>query len=623
MDFIRAASLSEIEEIEKVPLEQRLKAWNTYDALRMGAAIDPDATAISFLLGAEHYESPIEISFKDLMAQVHRTANLFNDLGVGPGDVVSFLLPNSPYTHYVLWGGEAAGVVNPINPMLEPSVIKEICQSAKTRVLVALADMPGSEIWQKVEAIRGDLPDLKTIIRVMGPSDEKNGILGFDEVINGYNAEGLDSKRVIEPGERASIYHTGGTTGSPKLAPHTHLNEAYMARIGSMISEFTPGETVLGGLPLFHVNGTMVTGLVPFSIGARVLIVSPMGYRDPALWTNFYKIVERFKVASFSAVPTILSVLLDAPLGDEDISSLRFTICGAAPLSQELFNRFEAHTGMKIREGYGLTEGTTVSSINPYYGVRKVGSIGLRVPYQDMKVFVLNEAGDYEREAEVGEIGNICIKGPNVFDGYLDERHNQGIWPRPGWFNTGDLGRVDQDGYFWLTGRIKELIIRGGHNIDPMAVEEPLYRLPDVAMAAAVGRPDPHAGEVPVVYVQLQAGSSLSPEEILDYLKQEIGERAAVPKEVIIIDEMPLTLVGKIFKPALRWDSTKRVYITELQALGDLVKSVDVKVGEDKVHGSLAVISVKPGENASEEDIRAGIDSTLARYSVKYRIDFV
>ncbi|MFH1139793.1 MAG: acyl-CoA synthetase [Pseudomonadota bacterium] len=623
MELVRIASLADIEEIEKVPLDQRLKAKNTYDVIKNGAAIDPEAMAISFFLAAEHYASPLEVKYRDLLANINRTANLFHDLGVGPGDVISFLLPNAPQTHYVLWGGEAAGVVSPINPMLEPATIRDICQAVRTKVLVALADLPGSEIWKKVEAIRRDLPDLKAVVRMFGPSDEKNGIYGYDEVIGRYNPDRLDSKREIDPGERASIYHTGGTTGTPKLAPHTHLNEAFMAHIGAMTSECLPGETLLGGLPLFHVNGTMVTGLVPFSIGARVLIVSPLGYRDPTLWPNFYKIVEHYRAVSFSAVPTILSVLLDVPIGQEDISSLRFALCGAAPLSQELFNRFEAYTGMKVREGYGLTEGTTVSSINPYHGVRKVGSIGLRVPYQEMKVFILDDDGVYQREAALGEIGNICIKGPNVFAGYLDERHNQGIWPLPGWFNTGDLGRLDADGYFWLTGRKKELIIRGGHNIDPMSVEEPLYRLPGVMMAAAVGLPDPHAGEVPAAYVQLQEGSVLTSGEILDYLKKEIGERAAVPREVVIIKQMPLTLVGKIFKPALRWDAIRRVYEQELQPLGDWASAVEVSVGEDKTHGALARILVKPTGQATPAEIEAKISELLARFTVRHRVEFV
>jgi fatty-acyl-CoA synthase len=318
-------------------------------------------------------------------------------------------------------------------------------------------------------------------------------------------------------------------------------------------------------------------------------------------------------------VPTVLSVLLDVPVEGTDISSLRYAICGAAPLSVELFKRFEAHSGMKILEGYGLTEGTLVSSVNPLYGERKVGSIGFRIPYQEMKIFLEDATG--WREAATDEIGCVCVKGPNVFSGYLEEEHNQGVWLEDGWFNTGDLGRQDADGTFWLTGRKKELIIRGGHNIDPLLIEDPLYQLPGVQVAAAVGRPDAHAGEVPLAYVQLQEGSDLTAEKILEHLKKEVGERAAIPKEVILLDEVPLTPVGKIFKPALRWDAIRRVYEAELQALGDMAESVEIEVTEDKVHGCLATIRVKPAAGASQQEIEDKVESILTRYTIRYKLE--
>ncbi|MCP4753398.1 MAG: acyl-CoA synthetase [Proteobacteria bacterium] len=621
MGEIKIASIKDIEEIEKVPFDERLRATNTYDLIKQGATIDPDAKAISFIMSGDLYESPMEITYAEFMAQINRTANLFHDLGIGPRDVVSYLLPNTPHTHYTLWGGEAAGIVNPINSLLEASTIRDICLATGTKVLVALGEMEGADIWQKVEAIRHDLPDLKAIVRVFGPSDEKNGIYGFDEVVPKYDGDKLDSGRIFDSQDICSMYHTGGTTGTPKLAPHTHYNEVAMVELMNLAGLLKTGETLMCGLPLFHVNGTMVTGGFPFSIGAHVVILSPQGYRDPTVIKNFYKIVERYKPAFFSCVPTVLSTLLDIPKENENISSLQFALCGAAPLSVELMQRFESRTDMKVLEGYGLTEGTTASSINPAFGERKTGSIGLRLPYNEMKVFVKN--GDRAREAETDEIGAICIKGPNVFRGYLDESKNADIWMKKGWFNTGDLGRQDADGYFWLTGREKDLIIRGGHNIDPAVIEEPLYRLEGVQVAAAVGRPDSHAGEVPVAFVQLQQGTDLTPEKISEYLKNEIGERAAVPKEVFIVDTIPLTPVGKIFKPSLRWNAVDQVYRQELKSLGTIIESVEVKTSEDKIHGSLTTISVKPAPNASQDEIKEKVAEKLARYTIKHQLLFV
>ncbi len=584
MEKFTIRGLADIEAIEKVPHTERVKEESTIEILEKGAAIDPNAPAISFLLNGDSYDQPMVVSYQTLIGRIRQTANLFSDLGIGPGDVVSYVLPNIPYTHYVLWGAEAAGIANPINPLLEAETIRDICTAAKTKVLVTLGDLPGTEIWKKINSIRKGIPTLKQVIQIMGQTNEAEHIIGYDEKLADYPSDRYLFDRKIKKDDIASLYHTGGTTGTPKLARRTHYNEVIMAWNLIAMGGFDPGATLLCGLPLFHCNGTIVTGLAPFSFGGHVVMLSPMGYRDPGIMKNFYKIVEKYKAETFSAVPTVLSVLLDIPVGDADISSLKYAICGAAPLSVELFRRFEAHSRMKVLEGYGLTEGAVASAINPKDGERKIGSIGIRMPYQQMKVVILDEAGQYVRDAKVEEIGVVAIKGPNVFKGYVEEAHNKGIWLPDGFFNTGDMGRMDKDGYFWLIGRKKELIIRGGHNIDPAAIEEPIYKMPNIKMAAAVGRPDPHAGEVPVVYVEVAEGADISEEKVMDWAKAHIGEKAAVPKEVVITPQIPLTPVGKIFKPALRWDATRRVYENELTALGDMVESISVAVREHKAH---------------------------------------
>jgi fatty-acyl-CoA synthase len=621
MEEIRITDLASIERVEKTPFAERFDIRNTYEMIKQGAMINPQAPAITFLLSGDLYEAPTQVTYREFLKRVNQTANLLHDLGIGPRDVVSYLLPNLPHTHYVLWGAEAEGVANPINPMLEPSTIADICRAADTRVLVALGEFPGSDIWKKALEVRRQLPNLKAIIRVLGPSDEADGIYGFDEVIERYRGDGLDSNRDIGPDEMASIYHTGGTTGLPKLAPHTHRNEVAVTLTADMPAELTPRDTLLVGLPLFHINGTLLTGSFPFSKGAHVVLLSPQGYRDASIIRNFYRIVERYKATTFSAVPTVLSMLLDTPKGDADISTLRYVICGAAPLSVDLFKKFEAYTGLRILEIYGLTEGN--ASCNPYHGERKIGSIGLRLPYHEMRIFIVDGDGSFVREAKTNEIGSVCVKGPCVFPGYLEEVHNTGIWAKEGWFNTGDLGRQDADGYFWLTGRKKELIIRGGHNIDPQIIEDALYRLPQVRIAAAVGRPDPHAGEVPVAYVQFQAGSILTEEEVLQHLRHEIGERAAVPKSVYVLNEMPLTPVGKIFKPALCFDAARRAYSIALEPLGAMVESVEVQVKADKTHGSLATIVVKPAAGIEPEWVSERIRDLLARYTIRYDLEFM
>ena len=576
-------STRDIEAIESIPCTERIPERNTFEAIENGASLNPEAIAISFIPNGEARDQPIEIPYSALIYKIRQCANLFHDLGIGPQDVVSYLLPNLPQTHFILWGAEAAGIVNPINPLLEAETIRDICRAAKTRILVVLGDLPGSRIWQKAMAIRKEIPTLTHVIRVMGAPVCEDGILDFEAILNPYPGDRLTFSRTIQPDDISSLYHTGGTTGTPKLARRTHFNEVIMGWDIRTMGGLSRASTLLCGLPLFHVNATTVTGIAPFSVGAHVVLLSPSGYREPSIIKNFYAIVERFRATTFSAVPTALSTLLDIPVGNADISSLQYAICGAAPLSVELFRRFESHTGMKILEGYGLTEGACASSINPKDGERKVGSIGIRMPYQGMRVVILDDEGNFARNARPGEIGVVAISGPNVFKGYVEAAHNRGIWIDGNWFNTGDLGRMDTDGYFWLTGRKKELIIRGGHNIDPAAIEEPIYKYPDVRMVASVGRPDIHAGEVPVAYVELAEGSKVTSEEILNYARAHIGERAAIPKEIVIVDKIPLTSVGKIFKPALRWDAIQRVYAGELAGLGNMALSVEVHVGEDKL----------------------------------------
>ena len=324
--------------------------------------------------------------------------------------------------------------------------------------------------------------------------------------------------------------------------------------------------------------------------GQKVLYRSKPDFRG--------EIVAHHRVNSFSAVPTVYASLLQVPVGSNDVRTLDHGLCGAAPMPTEVFRAFEERTGITILEGYGLTEGTCVSSLNPPGGERRVGSIGLRLPGQAMKAVVLDAKGGFVRDCEVDEVGTIVVSGPNVFLGYRDPAQDRELWVDCGdgrrWLNTGDLGRQDAEGYFWLTGRRKELIIRGGHNIAPAAIEEPLHRHPAVAVAAAVGRPDAHAGELPVAYVQPKPGAAVTEAELIAFLGREIGERAAVPKRVHLVSGMPMTSVGKIFKPELRRREAKDALETALREAGveifgqEQLKRYRVRTGPSRIAMSVA-----------------------------------
>ncbi|WP_236209321.1 acyl-CoA synthetase [Pseudomonas tohonis] len=621
-------SLRDIELIEQVSLQQRGMPDSTYELIRQSARRAPDAIAMTFLMQGTADEAPWQLSYGELLAQVTRTANAFHRLGVRPGKAVSFLLPNLPHTHFTLWGGEAAGIVNAINPLLDPEHIAELVRAADSEVLVTLAPFPGTDLWDKVAGLRDELPGLKAIVTVdlanYLPEPQRSGlkaqrgalpegVLDFDELIAGCPDDHLESGRVIAPDDIASYFHTGGTTGTPKLAPHSHRNEVAMAMILAYTINLGPDDVTLCGLPLFHVNGVMVTGLAPFFSGAQVLLATPQGYRNTALIQNFWTIIERYRVSFFSGVPTIYAGLLQVPSEGHDLSSLRYALCGAAPMPVELIRQFEAKTGLTLIEGYGLTEGTCGSCGNPSAGERRPGSIGLRMPYCEVAIKVLDEQGAFLRDARANEIGNVCLRGITVFKGYLQAGKNAGIWVDGDWFNTGDLGRMDADGYIWLTGRSKDLIIRGGHNIDPQMIEEALHGHPAVAMAAAVGKPDEKAGELPVVYVQLKPGQQASEAELLAHAADHVPERAAVPKDVWIIDALPVTAVGKTFKPTLRHDAIRRVFE---QVLAPLAPGLSVEVRADDRHGQLAHIRVPD----LHDQRRRALEQRLAGFAVRYEL---
>jgi fatty-acyl-CoA synthase len=608
------ATVADVERIERTALAERIQADSTYDMLRQSAERFGPQDALVFVPKGSADEPPVVHSYVDLFRRVTQAANLFHRLGIGPGDVVAYALPNLPQTHFALWGGEAAGIVCAVNPMLEPQHIAEILRAARAKVLVTLGPGPGGELWDKMAAVVEQVPTLETVLQVslaqflvpgfVRPAAEARShagraVLDFDAECAREAGDRLVSGRAIRPGDIASYFHTGGTTGTPKIARHTHANEVFMSWGVREFVALGPGAVFLCGLPLFHVNAAIATGLGTFCSGATVLLAGIQGYRTPGLLAGFWRLIERHRVNYFSAVPTVYASLLEVPVGGADVSSLRYAICGAAPMPPEVFRRFENLTGLKILEGYGLTEATCASCINPPAGERRIGSVGIRLPYQKVRAAIIGSDGKRVRDCGPDEIGVLLVGGPAVFPGYLREQDNAKLWADEGWLNTGDLCRVDRDGYVWLTGRAKDLIIRGGHNIDPQLIEEVLATHPAVAMAAAVGQPDAYAGELPMAFVAARPGASPSPEELVAYCRERIPERAAVPVRIVVLPSLPATAVGKIFKPELRWRAIEHV-LTEALAQKSIVAGVSA--GADERHGTLA--RVRLADPARADDAR-------------------
>ena len=327
--FPSLASAAEVKAFEAVPCSERIAAKSTFDAIKLGAAHNPNAPAIQFLLNASADDTPIVITHGQFVARVTQAANMFHALGVGTGDVVSFLLPLLPQSFFTLFGAEAAGIANPVNPLLEAHQIAEILEAAGTKVLVALGPTEGSDIWNKVAKVRGQLKHLKAIVQVNGPGDEANGIYAFDTLISRQPADRLVSGRQIAASDVAAYFHTGGTTGTPKLVLHTHANQVYQAWACNLLLKSTPGRSLLFGMPLFHVGGALTQSLATLSSGSCLVVLSPTGWRNPAALRNLWLLVERYRPEAVSSVPTVLAASLTVPVGNADISSLRFAAAAA------------------------------------------------------------------------------------------------------------------------------------------------------------------------------------------------------------------------------------------------------------------------------------------------------
>lgn len=570
-------TLSDIERFEReLPFEERCRARSIYDVFAQAAEIHPHRTAITMVMTGEATETPRRVTFRELLGGITRAANLFREIaGSRPG--VAFLLPNLVETHFVLWGAEIAGYAVPINPLLTPNHITELVRSAGAEILVALGPDPHSDIWEKACEVAKLLPDLKLIEVSTSTADQSPGVIEFHPAWQRQRHDQLDFQDIGRDDDIAAYFHTGGTTDAPKLVANTHRNQIVAAFGTAALLHLSEQDRATNGLPLFHVAGTITFSLAFFLVGSEVIILSPTGLRNPSVVQNFWRIVERYSVTVAGGVPTVISALLGVPV-DADLSSVRISITGSAATPIALAEQFETHTGRTLHEIFGMTECAATISINPP-GARVIGSAGFRIPYIQTSVRRLNPDGSLGDQCQIGEIGVLTISGPTVTPGYRNSKHNEALLLGQE-ISSGDLAYSDKDGRIYIAGRAKDLIIRSGHNIDPKMIEEVVQQHPAVALAAAVGQPDRYAGELPVCYVSLKPGARVTHEELRAFAEPQISERPAWPKQYYVIDQIPTTGVGKIFKPALRADATRRQVEQAIAAA---------------IHHDEAVVSAVPG----------------------------
>ena len=615
----RFVSIADRDRVEaEMPYAERPLPKTIHGFLSAARDRFPQRPALAFQLLSDPRSRACTLNWTEFHERVTETANLFRSLGVGPTDTVAYLLPNCLETPVVLLAGATAGIVNPINPLLEPEQIASILRETNAKVLVTLKSMPKSDVAQKAAAALELAPNVQTLLEVdlaryLGGL--KRLIVRFlrPRVVAKHKARVLDFEAAAsaQPHDRltfedvqadlvAAYFHTGGTTGMPKIAQHKYSGMIYNGFLGGSLL-FGENDVLMCPLPLFHVFAAYPILMSCIQSGAMMVMPTPAGYRGEGVMDNFWKLVERWQATFLITVPTAIAALMQRPV-NADVSSLRTAISGSAALPIELYNRFKQATGVEIAEGYGLTEATCLVSCNPVDGLKKVGSVGIPLPYTHVRI--LRRTPEGFKDCGTDQVGEICVANPGVFEGstYTETDKNHDLFAEDRFLRTGDLGRIDSDGYLWITGRAKDLIIRGGHNIDPAEIEEGMLSHPDVVGAAAIGQPDSFAGELPCVYVQLRDGASVSPGALAEHARAHIHERAAVPKHIEILPELPTTAVGKVFKPALRKLAIARVLSAALEGTGVSV----AEVAEDRRKGLTARVSQAPGTDEAEVAKRLG-----------------
>jgi fatty-acyl-CoA synthase len=591
MTFFRG--LADIEALERTAYTEAIPARTTYGLIARAAEKFGERIAFTYLPDGELGTPPVRITYRELLANVHRAANLFRRLGVGPADAVAILAPNVPSTHYALWGAQVAGRACPINFMLQPDHVAALLEASGAKVVVALGPNAELDVWSAVQKVPG--LSHRTVLAIGDDFEaalhKESGTLDFDPQLT--------------PDRIAALFHTGGTTGAPKLVQHTHGNEAHTAWFAHGFYGFDEHTVEINGFPLFHVAGAFVYGLALLAIGGTQVLPTVSGMRNAVFMRNYWKFCEREQVTALACVPTILAGLCNLAV-DADIARIQVAYTGGSPLPTELAARFENTLGIAVRNILGMTECAGLVSIEPFAAPRVPGSVGLRLPYSEVRVVPWRDGrAQLAQECATGETGVVILRGPNVSPGYTDAARNVGMFEE-GWLVSGDLGHLDAQGYLHVTGRAKDVIIRGSHNIDPQLVEDAFIAHPAVAMCAVVAEPDAHAGEVPAAFVTLKPGVTVDAEVLLAEVAPRVYERPAVPKRVVVLDALPITAVGKVYKPTLRLRAIE-LKLAEVFASVEPDAAIRVTAREQGAGCFAEVAITGPADPALEQRLRAAL----------------
>jgi len=536
-----------------VPKNMKYPAVPLQGVLKKTAEEHPEKTAITYFEG--------EITYGELDALSDQFAAALASLGVKQGDRVAIFLPNVPQFVIAYFGILKTGaVLTAISPLHREREVEYQLSDSEAKTIIALDSLyPIVEyVWQKTKLKRAIVTSLEEYASktAVSPSrmEQKPNVHSFQELLK-ENVGAKPPKVSINPKEDlAALQYTGGTTDTAKGAMLTHMNlVSNMVMFAAWIKGATAKETFLTALPLFHIYGMTTSMNVPIHLAAKMVMLPRF---DPL---TALESIQKHKVTVFCGVPTMYAVLLANPeLARFDLTSIRVCISGASTLPPQVQKKFMDTTGGFLAEGYGLTEASPVTHCSPVDRTMKtvkVGSIGLPLPDTDAKIFDI-ETG--KKALELGETGELAVKGPQIMKGYWKKPEETANVLRSGWLYTGDIGKMDENGYFYITDRKKDLIKYKDYSVYPREIEDLLYEHPAVKLCAVVGKAESIVGEIPKAFVVLKEGAKATEEEIMEFVKEKVAPYKAI-REVEFRKELPISSVGKVLRRMLQEEEKRKV----------------------------------------------------------------
>ncbi len=530
---------------------------SVHELLRRTAERYPDRTVVTFYGKS--------IAYRELDDAADRFAAGLREIGVRPGERVSLLLPNTPHFFVAFFGAlRAGGVIVQTNPLLTPRELEALYNDVGVETVVALDlfwnNVAEAKLATQVQrVIQCDVAEfLRTPLRQLYPLKRRKDlkkaghwplVIPEEAWIHRFTDLAATSPQPgqeppVAPHDVAVLQYTGGTTGIPKAAMLTHHNlVANAMQTAAWLPEKRHQERVLGAIPLFHVYGLTAVMLAPIVRGNQVIL-----HPNPREIGQILKLISKTKPAIFPGVPTMYIAIMSHPkFGKYNLGSIGSCVSGAAPLPNEVRHQFERVTGGRIVEGYGLTEASPATHANPLEGLVKE-CIGIPLPDTDAKIVDPEDPG---KELSQGEVGELAIRGPQVMKGYWSKSEETDQVLKEGWLLTGDLAKMDEDGYFYIVDRKKDMILCGGYNVYPREVEEVLFMHPAVAEAAAIGVPDEYRGETVKAFVVRKSEIMAAEEEIIAFCKERLAP-FKVPTQVEFTEDLPKSLIGKVLRRQLR-----------------------------------------------------------------------